>query len=284
MALFDQLADANLPMQPPAPSPTIPFYRGACSGRWWTRSAVLRKPTINGPLRTSLFQESNRDSSSNSLPFGHRDTALRPPRFKLGDDVPPVKLTIRPAAAPRPALRYQLLPELKQRIRGNAAVYYGKVTAEHGAIFCRREMLDKIEHWRQAPLADLRKEDVDMGTSLVEAMLTRAARCETCDWQLPIHEEPFFTILLPEVQQTRQFARNLATRARIQIANGRFDEAIKTFQSGFALGEILPKEKLWSTRGRGRVLRPLMRASARICAAARRSEPGTWWSRCYRVH
>ena len=146
-----------------------------------------------------------------------------------------MKLTIYPAAAPRPALKYQLLPDFKERIRGNAAVYYGKVTAEQTGFFGDRALIEKIDNWREVPLAELRKGDVSMPTESIETRLYRAARCESCDWQLPVREEEFYTIPLPEVQQTRQFARILATRARIQVARGDFDGAVKTFQSGYAL-------------------------------------------------
>jgi hypothetical protein len=151
------------------------------------------------------------------------------------DEAPPLKLTIYPAAAPRPALKHQLLPDFKERIRGNAAVYYGKVTAEQTGVFGDGALLDKIDNWRDVPLAELRKEDVTMPTDGIESRLYHAARCESCDWQLPVREEEFYTIPLPEVQQTRQFGRILATRARIQIARGDFDGAVKTFQSAYAL-------------------------------------------------
>jgi len=150
-------------------------------------------------------------------------------------DTPPVKLTIYPAPAPRPALKHRLLPDFKSRIRGNAAVYYGKVTAEQTSTFGNRERLDKFTRWRETPLAELRKDDVLMATDGIENMLYRAACCESCDWQLPLREEEFYSILLPEVQQTREFARILGTRARIQIARSEFDGAVKTFQTGYAL-------------------------------------------------
>jgi hypothetical protein len=86
------------------------------------------------------------------------------------------------------------------------------------------------------PLADLRKDDIEMPTQAIEKMLDRAARCEHCDWQLPVREENFFELLLPEVQQTRQFARFLGTSARIHIARHEYDEAMKCFQSSLALG------------------------------------------------
>ncbi len=151
------------------------------------------------------------------------------------DDVPPVKLTIHPMAAPRPSLKYQLLPPFATRIRGNAAVYYGKVTAERQHIFGNRELIEKIDSWRELPLAELRKPEIKMPTETIENVLYRAAHCDSCDWQLPIREEDFSELLLPEVQQSRQFARFLGTSTRIHIARGEFEQALEKFQSGFAL-------------------------------------------------
>ncbi len=154
-----------------------------------------------------------------------------------GEDgpLPNLKVTIYPAAAPRPSLKYQLLPKFNQRLDANAAVYYGKVTAESTAVFGNRELLDRFDDWREGPLAALRGDDVKMNISGIEEKLRRAALCDWCDWQLPVREPNFYRILLPEVQQTRQFAKLLATDARIHIARGQFDEAIVLLQSGFAL-------------------------------------------------
>ena len=40
------------------------------------------------------------------------------------DEPEPIKLTIRPARVPTPALKYLLLPELKDQTPGNAALVY----------------------------------------------------------------------------------------------------------------------------------------------------------------
>jgi hypothetical protein len=43
-------------------------------------------------------------------------------------------------------------------------------------------------------------------------------------------------MILPEVQEVRQFGRILGARARIQLANGEFENAIETLQVGYSLG------------------------------------------------
>ena len=137
----------------------------------------------------------------------------------------------------RPSLKYQLLPPYATRIHGNAAVYYGKVTAEQQAIFGNGKLINQIDDWRELPLADLRKPEIVMPSRTVEYMLARAARCDSCDWQLPIREEDFFNILLPEAQQTRQFGRILATGGIASTFAGRVRRSSRRFQSAFALAE-----------------------------------------------
>jgi hypothetical protein len=153
----------------------------------------------------------------------------------LGADPPaPEKLNLHAAAAPTPALKYRLLPSAADRLPGNAAAEYGKVMAEQWTYFNKYVIGDELEKWREMPLAQLRGEDVPLpGNSIY--FLERGAKCRYCDWQLPIGDVPFYTILLPEAQQSRMYSRVLAVKARRDIAKSDFDEAIKTFQTNYAL-------------------------------------------------
>jgi len=151
-----------------------------------------------------------------------------------------IKLVLYPAAEPRPALRYFLLPPLLERRPGNAAVHYGKVKAEQNAFFCNNELQTKIAEWSNTPLDKFPKEEarkvLPTSNSSIFRALERAARCETCDWDLPIREEEFISILLPEAQESRSFGRLLAAKARFEIVDRQYDEAIRTLQGGYALG------------------------------------------------
>jgi hypothetical protein len=158
------------------------------------------------------------------------------------NQAPTVKLVLHPAAAPRPALKYQLLPPLVDRRPGNAAVLYNKVPAERTAFFNEfGKMWEKIQKWQETPLSDPRERELRkpwqslMADGSLFQILDQAARCESCDWQLPIREQDFYSMLLPEFQQARNFARLLAAKARIEIAEKRFDAAERTLQSGYAL-------------------------------------------------
>jgi len=151
-----------------------------------------------------------------------------------------IKLVLYPAAEPKPALKYLLLPPFVERRPGNAAVHYGKVKAEQNAFFCNNEIQTKIAEWSNTPLDKFPKEEarkvLPSSNSSIFQALERAARCENCDWDLPIREEEFFSILLPEAQETRSFGRLLGAKARLEIADRQYDEAIRTLQSGYAVG------------------------------------------------
>lgn len=147
-------------------------------------------------------------------------------------------LALAPADEPRPALKHQLLPSLIERRPGNAVVFYGKVKAEQTAFFNSKEVREELTDYLVLPLDEvLDHPGVQRvaSNSTIFTFLRYGARCESADWQLPIREEPFYTILLPQTQETRQLARLLAARARYRIASGDYEGAIESMQDGMAL-------------------------------------------------
>jgi hypothetical protein len=138
----------------------------------------------------------------------------------------PTRITLYPAAAPRPVLKYRFTTPYIDRIPGNAAVYYGKVKFEQNAFFSKwREHVENAERWMTMPLDDLRRENASM--PFPTWCIEEAARCESCDWQLPIRREWFAGILLPDVQELRNFGRYMAAQIRIDTARGDFESAVK---------------------------------------------------------
>jgi hypothetical protein len=163
------------------------------------------------------------------------------------------KITLHPAAEPRPALKYLFVVPVRDRWPGNAAILYNRIPAERNTLFVRPTAFwEKLEKWREAPLVELRVNEPGSGdarfTELRETMqqiqpvvadLETAARYESVDWQHPIHHQPFFSQNLSEVQQTRTYARLLAPYARWQIANRQYDDAVRSLRAGYALGRNL---------------------------------------------
>ena len=147
-----------------------------------------------------------------------------------------VQIVLHAMAAPRPALKYQLLPTPYEQRPGNAAVFYGRVKAEQRWFFNNEEIWENIERAQEAPLDEIR----DMEHILLDhegtifPNLKRGGQCRDCDWQYPVEEDGFNTGL-PDVPDRRLFARLLMADARKRIALGDFDGALRTIKVGYAM-------------------------------------------------
>lgn len=154
------------------------------------------------------------------------------------EDETTLRLILHPSSEPVPHLKHRLLPEFRDQIPGNATVWYGKVFAEQQATTTNPEFWQNYDRYMNLPLDQLREDQFVarfVNNGLLYGFLEKAARAQSCDWQLRVRDESYFDIMLPEVQQTRTFARLLSLRVRYQIADGDLDGAIRTLQSGFAL-------------------------------------------------
>ena len=67
-------------------------------------------------------------------------------------------MSVDAAAAPRPALKFQLLPELRDMQVGNQIQSYYKCFMEQHGLYRAKESIDKREKWLAAPLAELKDE------------------------------------------------------------------------------------------------------------------------------
>jgi hypothetical protein len=153
------------------------------------------------------------------------------------EDVPPRQLTLHPAAPSARALRYPLLPELRDQKPGNAAVRYKKAIELLPKPLSEDEFA-QTEKWREVPLKDLPLDDVRKFLKRHEAALREteaAARCEQCDWGLNERiKKAGIGVLTPEVQPMRTLGMLLSLRARLELAEGQPDRALHTVQAGLA--------------------------------------------------
>ena len=151
-----------------------------------------------------------------------------------------IRLNVRPAPAPKPALRYRLLPELKEMNPGNPIQSYincmmaqKKFFLDDGNYQNRQKLLTMPLN--ELPAQKLRDED---RYALSEA--DWAARLDSPNWQVLLKlKADGFELLLPEVQQLRSLARGLQVRFRAEIAQCRFDDAIRTAKTMFAMSRHL---------------------------------------------
>jgi hypothetical protein len=124
-----------------------------------------------------------------------------------------IRLTVQPMAAPKPALRYLLLPELKEMTPGNPIPNYLKCLLDKGS-FPDRETVGR---------AALRLAD-------------RAARMDKPDWQILLKvKTDGIGLLLPDLQKTRELANALQMRFHDEASQRHFDDALVTAKTMFAL-------------------------------------------------
>ncbi|HVA49090.1 MAG TPA: hypothetical protein VNH11_22195 [Pirellulales bacterium] len=172
-----------------------------------------------------------------SMTLGDEPPSQGPP--SQGDDrPPPIRLSIHPAGEPRPALRYRLLPTLIDLRPGNAAVFYNKAALMWQQQADAKNDAQRASEWADMPLDKLPRAEMAVvvsrwGSVLQEVEL--ATLREECDWQMPVRERIPYSIMLPELQELRNIARLLAAKARLGIAEGRYDDAVASLRMGYAV-------------------------------------------------
>jgi hypothetical protein len=168
-----------------------------------------------------------------------------------------INLAVYPAPIPRPAMKYHLLPRLADQTPGNAALLYDtifiRIAEEDGIRDGQSRDLkdekekekfatnaDKLSNWLATPLAELPKDEIRKILDDVQPWIMEYAEMAShrmqCDWDLPSREikDPS-QMRLPELHRARSLARILAMQARLSLAEGKPEDALKTLQIGFAL-------------------------------------------------
>jgi hypothetical protein len=124
-----------------------------------------------------------------------------------------IRLTVRPKAAPKPALRYLLLPELREMNPGNPIPNYLKCSMD-------QDFSTAQETFGRAALRQV----------------DRAARLDKPDWQILLKlKTDGIGLLLPDVQKMRSLAAALQERFRDENSQCRFDDCIRTAKTMFAM-------------------------------------------------
>jgi len=158
------------------------------------------------------------------------------------DEVKSIPLALRPAAAPSPALKYKLLPEMEDQSPGNAALlYYRAYSPEWQTQKRDPKYYEKLDKWLATPIKELPREEMKwLLSSPILKEVDLAARREFCNWELTSRvRKESYRLLLPDIQGLRDFAKLLAARARLEFAEGNHEQAFYTLQTGYSLGHHL---------------------------------------------
>ncbi|MGD0383767.1 MAG: hypothetical protein ABSA77_09610 [Thermoguttaceae bacterium] len=105
---------------------------------------------------------------------------------------------------------------------------------------------DKLSLWLETPLDKLPKDEIRKILDNVQPWWMEyaeiASRRMECDWGSPIREmnNPFYCNIYYELL-SRSLARIIAMKARLSLAEGKPEDALKSLQMGFALSQQIGK-------------------------------------------
>jgi hypothetical protein len=151
-----------------------------------------------------------------------------------------VAISAAPAAAPKPALKYQLLPEVRELKPGNPVQWYVRCFMEQRQFFFNKDMVAERARQRTMPLKDLPAEQLRNYGGNALAQADWGARLDTPDWQVTDRVQTEGADLrLPELVPLRELAGALQVRFRGEVARGDFDDAVRTAKTMFALARHL---------------------------------------------
>ncbi|MCI0700174.1 MAG: hypothetical protein L0241_03705, partial [Planctomycetia bacterium] len=118
-----------------------------------------------------------------------------------------VQLSAQPMAAPKPAMKYHLLPEVRELKPGNPVQWYLRCFMEQRVFFFNKEVVAERARYRTMPLKDLPAAKLKNygGQALTQA--DWGARLDTPDWQVLDRVQSEGTDLaLPELAPLRELA------------------------------------------------------------------------------
>jgi hypothetical protein len=144
-----------------------------------------------------------------------------------------VELTLHPAKAPEPAQKYRLLLKAEEQIDADAAPLYEKALQALSKNF----QIEQISQWLKTTPEKLPHKQVQSTLQQFNPtieLLKQAAKCKQCDW--PYLDDDTYS---RNLSKYRTIAFLLALQARTQIAQGQYDKAICTVQTGFATAKHL---------------------------------------------
>lgn len=147
---------------------------------------------------------------------------------------PPVQMTLHPSKATESTQKYQLLPKDDELIDTDAAPLYEKAAKSLSAEFD----MNQINQWRKTEPEQLPQKQVQ--TTLEQfkptyQLLEQAAKCKRCEWTEDLSQN---------LTQYRQIAFLLTLQIRSQTIQSKYDSAIDSMRTGYAMAKNISKEPM----------------------------------------
>jgi hypothetical protein len=150
-------------------------------------------------------------------------------------------LAVSPGTAPVPALKYRLYPAEMERKPGNAVPMYLRFAHERNDAR-KKELREKPAEWNKLPLEKLPLAEVKqfLDEHVLKYNLQQldlGARRKTAEWNYSLDVGDPIELLLPDAQEMRMQAPLLVLKARVEIAEGRYADAVHTLETGFSFSQ-----------------------------------------------
>ena len=158
---------------------------------------------------------------------------------------PVKKLTVTPAAEPKPALAYQFLTPPRDQVPGHAAVHYLRAHLVRPNPDPDREKFlaqeKTFQVWEETAIEKLPAKEVREYLERYKATfreLEQGSKCDRCDWRYdPALGMGMLDTLLPSVQTQRELTRYLSLRIKLELAEKRYHDATRSLQTGLTFGK-----------------------------------------------
>ncbi|MDG2221085.1 MAG: hypothetical protein P8L85_06880 [Rubripirellula sp.] len=181
-----------------------------------------------------------------SAPAAETEVAETVDKTEVAESERPNVFLLSPRSQPDPMLRYRLWPAVELRKRGNPAALVSRALLLAATVSpeTKKQFAESSSEWSDLSLEQLPVEQVQKLLSSYSFALNELRRAENLfGIEYDLHLEgssatEMLQTLLPELQEMRQLARLLQLQARLAIAQGRWDDAVRDLRVGFRLAEF----------------------------------------------
>ena len=152
--------------------------------------------------------------------------------------LPWTELTFWPAKATETAQKYRLLPTKEEQIDADAVALYQKAIHSLPQDYQSKQFSD----WRSLPPDQLPVEQVESALTKLKPtldLLNQAARSKECNWPFIKPEQAQNQQFMDELSKYRQFAFIFDVQSKLQIAQGRYAQALETLKTSNAIANQL---------------------------------------------
>jgi hypothetical protein len=159
-------------------------------------------------------------------------------------------LVVDPAAEPVPALRYRLLPPSESLQPGNAAPIYLRLEHERGQEW-RKRLAEEPSEYLDMPFEEMPLDRVGKLLEYFDDTLTQisaAGKRADSSWEYVMEKQDPLLIRLADAQHMRTYGRLVSLKARYEIRQGQFDQALATLQEGMAMSQHVARPPLLVNR------------------------------------